>query len=297
MFESIGKGWRLFKETFAILSREKSLILYPVISGIIILLILGLLFIPLLFISGTTGINPENMGITGYVIWILVLFVIFLVVSFVSSFFKAGIVFNATEVIKGNDPAFKDGINAALSKTGSLFVWALIAATVGIVLSLLRESDNPLGRMVTEILVGIAGAVWNLVTFFVIPVMIFEDKAPFPSIKESWELFKKTWGETVIAGFSFGIVFIPAFLLMAASFLSVIVAPFEVFAGMIALTIIVFALTSVIVSALQGILVALLYHYAKTGEISSLVERELIEGAFVEKKTNKKTGEFIPGQI
>ncbi|UUX93305.1 DUF6159 family protein [Methanoplanus endosymbiosus] len=296
MFQRIGRGWQLFKQTFAILSREKSLLLYPVISGIIILLILGLLFIPTLFIFVGSGINPENMGIAGYALWIVMLFVIFLVTAFVSSFFKAGIVHNATEVIKGNDPAFKDGISAAMPKIGSIFTWALIAATVGLILSLLRESDNPLGRFLTEIVIGIAGAVWNLVTFFVIPVMIFEDKGAIPSIKESWHLFKQTWGETVIAGFSFGIVMIPAFLLMIGTFFSAMFMPSVVFGGMLVLTILVFAVSAILVSALQGILVALLYHYAKTGEISPLVDREFIEKAFVEKKGSSSV-KFSGGNI
>jgi hypothetical protein len=64
--------------------------------------------------------------------------------------------------------------------------------------------------------------------------MIFEDAGAVSAIKESWVLFRKTWGETVVAGFSFVVVFIPAFLLFAASFLMVIVGPFEVFLLMIA---------------------------------------------------------------
>ena len=296
MFQRISRGWHLFKQTFSILSREKSLLFYPIIAGIIILLILGLLFIPALFIFSTTGINPDTMGITGYALWILMLFAIFLVTAFVSSFFKAGIVYNATEVIKGNDPAFKDGIDAAMPKIVSIFTWAFIAATVGLILSLLRESDNPLGRILTEIVIGIAGAVWNLVTFFVIPVIIFEDLGAVASIKESWGLFKQTWGETVVAGFSFVVVMIPAFLFMVGTFFSAIFLPFEVFGGMLVLTIIIFAISAILISALQGILVALLYHYAKTGEMSPLVDRDLIEGAFVEKK-GSTTGTFTSGNI
>jgi hypothetical protein len=53
----------------------------------------------------------------------------------------------------------------------------------------------------------------------------------------------------------------------------------------------------VIVSALQGILVTLLYHYAKTGEISSLVNKEFIEGAFVEKSGVAGSVRFTGGNI
>ena len=291
------KGWRLFTGTFAILSKEKSLILYPIISGILILLILGLLFIPVLLLFVASGVNPDDMGAAGYVAGLIVLFIIFLVTACISSFFKTGIVFNATEVIKGHNPGFMDGIHAALGKTRSIFAWAFITATIGLILSILSDSDNPLGRMITQMLVGLAGAAWNLATFFVIPVILFEDAGAVSAIKESWVLFRKTWGETVIAGFSFVVVFIPAFLLFIASFFMLIMGSFEVFLLMIALSIILFALSVVIVSALQGILVALLYHYAKTGDISSLVDKEFIEGAFVEKSGVAGSVRFTGGNI
>jgi len=85
-------------------------------------------------------------------------------------------------------------------------------------------------------------------------------------------------------------------LFMVGTFFSAIFLPFEVFGGMLVLTIIIFAISAILISALQGILVALLYHYAKTGEMSPLVDRDLIEGAFVEKK-GSTTGTFTGGNI
>ena len=295
MFERAKKGWILFKETFGILKREKSLLMFPLLSGIIILLVLGLLFFPVLFIFRLEGFNPDSMGITGWIVWIGVLFIICLLMNFISSFFKAGIVSNATSVIEGRDPLFMDGIRVAAATIKTIFAWSVIAATVGVVLQLIRTQNDGIGRLIGTLIAGIAGAVWELVTFFVIPVMIFEKKNAFSSIKESWSLFKKTWGETVVAGFSFVVVYIPFFIFMIGTILLFFTGNMTIITSIGALAIIVLVITVVLVSALQGILVALLYHYAKTGEISSMIEGELITSAFVEKKTKISSGQNNSG--
>lgn len=290
MFERVKRGGRLFTEAWAILAREKSLALYPLVAAMIILAVLALLFFPVLFFVHTTGIDPAAMGITGWILWVVVLFAILLVVSLIATIFKAGIVHGATRVIRGENTTFGGGMGAAAAHIGPLCAWAVIQATIGLVLSLVRETDNPLGRMVTDILVGIAGAMWALATFFVVPVILFEEKGAIPSIKESWGLFKQTWGETVVSGFSFALLYIPAILCLLAAVATLALAPFEVFAGMLVVTVILFAITGVVASAIHGILVAVLYRYAQTGELPSHMDRESIEGAFVEQRQRKATG-------
>ena len=55
--------------------------------------------------------------------------------------------------------------------------------------------------------------------------------------------------------------------------------------------------TGVLVSTLHGILVALMYHYAKTGEIPKMIDRDLIENAFVESKKGKTAAVSGSGNI
>ncbi|MDD4127864.1 MAG: DUF6159 family protein, partial [Methanomicrobium sp.] len=161
-----------------------------------------------------------------------------------------------------------------------------------------RDQNSGIGRLIGNIVSAIAGAAWELATFFVIPVMIFEEKGAITSIKESWSLFKQTWGETVIAGFSFVVIYIPFFLLFIGTFLSLFTGNMTVAASMGALTIIVLVITGILISTLQGILVALMYHYAKTGEIPSSVDKSLITGAFMEKSNFTSSGlNTAKGQI
>ena len=281
----ISRGWRLFKATFAILKKEKSLALFPVISTVLSLLVLTAFIFPALMIFSSTGADTESWGATQYAMWIIFLFVFYFAIYLITIFFKSAVISNATEVMKGNNPTMGQGIGASASHIGRLAVWALIQATIGLVLSMIRNRDN----IVATIISSLIAAAWALVTFFVIPILIFEDRGIPGSIKESWNLFKKTWGETVVSGFSFVLIYIPAFILFFLAIGSIALGVQTVTIATFGLFLVVLLATAVLASTLHGILVALLYNFAKTGEIPDMIDRDLIENAFVESKKRTKT--------
>ncbi len=53
-----------------------------------------------------------------------------------------------------------------------------------------------------------------------VPVLAFENLGPLDALKRSAYLFRKNWGEKVVGGFSFGLIFfllsLPDFLLPVA---------------------------------------------------------------------------------
>jgi len=99
-------------------------------------------------------------------------------------------------------------------------LWAVISATVGLILSAIRNRGGAVGSLAA----GIAGTAWSLVTFFVIPVMIFEEKGVLTAIKNSVSLFKKTWGENIIGSIGIGLVMLPVILVFVAVFIAIIAA-------------------------------------------------------------------------
>ena len=294
----ISRGWSYFKQSFSILRQDRGLLAFPVISGILSLIVLGVFFFPVLFVFQQEGIDLDTMTTTGWVLWILLLFAFYLILAFISSVFKAGVVANATRILQGEHPRFGEGIGAATAKIGALFSWAIVSATVGVLLSLLRSQDSPAGRIIGYLVAAVAGAAWALATFFVIPVILFEDAGGvFSSIGESWGIFKKTWGETTVAGFSFGLLYIPAVLVGIGCFLTLITGNTTAFFGLMAVFIIFLVLTGVFASALHGILVAILYQYATTGSVPPQVDESLVKQAFVEKKGKKTDDTSRPGTI
>lgn len=279
----ISRGWQLFKATFGILKAEKSLVFFPVISAVLSLLVLIVFIFPALLIFSSTGADTETWGMAQWAMWVVFLFVFYFITYLITIFFKAAVISNATEVMNGNDPTMAQGIGASAAHIGKLAVWALIQATIGLILSMIRNRDNLIATLLSSIL----AAAWELVTFFVIPVLIFEEQGVPGSIKESWNLFKKTWGETVVSGFSFIVLYIPAFILFFLAIGTLMIGIGTVTIAAFGLFLVVLLATAVLASTLHGILVALLYNFARTGEIPDMIERDLIENAFVESKKGR----------
>jgi len=294
----LSRGWSYFKQSFSILRQDKGLAAFPVVSAILSLVVLGLFFFPVFLVFSQEGIDPDTMTMTGWILWILLLFVFYLIIAFISSFFKAGVVANATRVLQGEHPRFGEGIGAAAAKVGALFSWAVVTATVGVILSLIRNQDSPAGRIIGSLIAATVGAVWSLATFFVIPVILFEDAGGvFSSIGESWGLFKKTWGETTVAGFSFGLLYLPVLFVSICCFLVLLSGNWTASVGLFVVLIILLVLTGVFASALHGILVAILYQYATTGTVPPQADANLVKQAFVEGKGKKADEPFRPGTI
>ena len=122
-------------------------------------------------------------------------------------------------------------------------------------------------------------------TYFVVPVLILEDKGVIGSVKESFSLIRKTWGESIIGSVSIVVIFVAVGVL---GLLCVLATMF--FGNMLvsAVAVILFLLLVVVLavlySAMQGIYVTALYTYARTGSVPAAFSRELIQNAFVPKQ-------------
>src|SRR5436190_24108713 len=103
----------------------------------------------------------------------------------------------------GGEPTVADGFRAASARLPVIAGWALVSATVGVVLRIIEDRSEKVGRFVA----GLLGMAWTLVSFLVIPILVVENKGPLLALKESTKLLKKTWGEQLTGSFSFGLVF------------------------------------------------------------------------------------------
>ncbi len=273
MLENFGRSFQLVKQSFEVLKKDKEIMLFPLISAIVTVLLFLSFMIPIFFV---TDIEKTLSG--GY--YYVVLFIYYIISYFIVIFFNTGLITCAYIRLNGGDPTFRDGFNNAKKHIGKIFVWALISATVGLVLRIISDRSETLGKIV----VAIIGIAWSLVTFFVIPVMVFENISVIGSIKKSGHLFRKTWGENVIGQFSIGLIFfilgiigiIPLILSLYTASLIIIIAVF-------ALVVIYWVFLGIISSSLDGIFVTALYIYANTGKVPSAYSAEVVKGAFQSK--------------
>ncbi|MCA1840789.1 MAG: DUF6159 family protein [Actinomycetota bacterium] len=266
----IGRGFKLLGASWEVLKADRELLLLPLVSMLASLAVLAT-FLGGLFAAGVR--DRQNMGPVHYVL----VFIMYVALYFIAIFFNAAIVAAATIRLEGGNPTLKDGLSKAAANIGKIFGWALVAASVGLVLRTIQERSGILGRIV----VALVGAAWSAITFFVVPILIFEPLGVGGSIKKSAAIFKERWGEQFVGNGSLGIAL---FLLMIPVVLvSLLLAAVTPWLG-IAFGAIGFMLLITAGGAMSGIFNAALYRYATTGEALGGFSDEDLSSAFRPKK-------------
>lgn len=261
------RTWDLMGQSLAVLRSDKELLWLPIFSGIACLAISvmmlsggALAFLPQVRALDAAGASRQphmSQGMWGF------LLIFYIVNYFVVVFFNVALVSIASDRLNGGQATMNDGLQVAWRRKGKILQWALLAATVGMLLRALEERLSWLGRLV----VSFIGIAWNLATFFIVPLLAAEDLGPAEALARSAKLFRETWGEELVGGFSFGLIF--TLLALPGAFLPIYGATLgrsEMIVGT-ALAIIYWLLLAVINAAMQGIFVAALYHYATTKQI------------------------------
>jgi hypothetical protein len=250
-------------ECWQVLKQDKSLLVFPLISGNCCLLLLASFAVPL-YTTGNWQPPGHDATTQRQVAYYGTLFAFYVCNYFIVVFFNAAIVACAASRMGGGNPTISDGLRAAASRLPVIAGWALVSATVGLVLRIIEDRSDKIGQIVA----GLLGMAWTIVSFLVVPILVIENKGPIAALQDSTALLKKTWGEQLVSNFSFGMIFfllaIPALALVILGFyLGGAVGGF-VCIGVAVIYLIVLALVQ---SALQAIFQTALYLYARDGQV------------------------------
>lgn len=273
---------QFIKASFMALRQKKKLIIFPIISSASVIFVFLLFFFPNIFLGKISfSILEENIfNSNTRTSFYLLLFLFYLISYFIIIFFNAGLMFCARSLLNGEKTSIGEGLSGATKKFANIFTWALISATIGIVLRIIDDKASVFVRILS-IPFMIA---WNLLTFFVVPVIIFEKINILQAIKESGYIFRKTWKENFVAGFSFSLYFLVFAVFGLIPFAIALYFDNTVFVGASLVFLAIYlTILATILSSLNGILVVALYDYAKNGKINSLFG-ESVKEAFGEKK-------------
>ena len=279
MLEKFSNSWKLFKASASVLAADRELLIFPVISAIGVLIITATFAIPMFLSSFFDSMFSQKMGIAGYVVAFL-----FYLVQYTMVFYANTALVGAAMIrLNGGDPTVKDGFRIANSRLGAIIGYALISATVGMIIKALSQQKG-----MVRFISSIVGMAWNLATYLVVPVLAVEGIGPIEAIKQSVSLLKRTWGEQLIGNFGLGFIFgIANALLILASIPLIILAINSQSIALIAIVIILLfvalAILGLINSSLNGIYTAAVYQYASTGKSSSFFNDQMVVNAFTKK--------------
>lgn len=281
MFQKLSNSWQLVQASARVLRADKELLLFPIISSIALVIVSVLFFVPILLGGALDSLISTNLGIFS----VVPIFIFYVAQYLVIFFANTALVGAALIRLRGGDPTLSDGFRIAASRFLPILGYALIAATVGLLLKAISERSKGIGRLV----ISIIGMAWNIGTYLVVPILAVEDVGPIEAIRRSVELLKKTWGEQIAGNLGLGaITGLAAFglIFLGIAFTAVAFAlelpTFLIISGLI-LLFVALVLLGLISTTLTGIYTAAVYQYAAEGKLEGFFEPELIQAAFRQK--------------
>jgi hypothetical protein len=187
-------------------------------------------------------------------------------------------------VLGGGRPTVGTALKLALSRVGAVLDYAVISATVSVLLHALFRRPGIIGRLIE----GALGLAWTAATFLVVPILAAEGVGPWQAIERSTSLLRKTWGENLIG--NAGISLVMSTISAAAILIGFGGGDVLFRRGYPVLGVALFSasLTTLLLvvlfaTALSAIYAAAVYYYAILGEPPVDFDGDLIRSAFTRK--------------
>jgi hypothetical protein len=208
-----GRGWRLTKDSWSVLKSDRSLLAFPIVGSIASVIAFSIVVLPGVGVWAATDQWWTALPFAAVALY---------VATFVTIYTGVGLAAASAQVMEGQDATLRSGLAVARRHTGAIAKWALVQTTVGLIINALQQlaqSQNGLFRIVGLVVSALMSVAWALASFFVIPLIAFEDLTPRDALKRSVSLIKERWGEGVVGSASIGIIvglagFLPAILLI-----------------------------------------------------------------------------------
>lgn len=166
--DRIVDGIEVIRDGLAILAERPILLVYPLLGGVV-----GSLWIVLGIGVGAAAVL--GMGLSGgqtLAFVGIVLLGTYIAFAYTNVLFTAALIHEVRDYSQGVDLDLRAGLDAALANWSTLLLWTLVSWTVGAVI---RHRRRDTGGFADRILDEGAEAGWTAATFFVVPVILFEN--------------------------------------------------------------------------------------------------------------------------
>jgi hypothetical protein len=279
MFERFERSWDLANACMGLLREDKSLLIFPLLSSIAMLLIVASFAVPLYPL--VTAMSEHGYLHTLDSLAYVGLFLFYWIQFTIVTFFNTALVEVAMDRLDGREATTGDGLRRAWARFPIILAYSAIAATIGTLLRLIAERVGFIGKIV----VGMIGFVWTVATALVVPVLAAEDVGPIEAVQRSVELIKKSWGEDLIGnagiGLAFGVVMAVLAFCGAMLFLAALSVHAPAFAVLVLIILVLMLCTTALAQAtLSGLYSAALYRYAAGETRTGDIDPSLLESAF-----------------
>ena len=285
---ALSRSWMITKLTFGVINKDRELLWFALLSFIFSALFAVVMIFPSVIPAlMEKGFSQESLEVYQYVI----IFLTYFGLAFIATYFNVCVVYTTKIRFEGGNATFGESIKFAFTKLPLIFQWSLLSATVGLLLRILQQLASNLGKigqLVANILIGILGMAWSIVTIFVVPVLVYESLGPIDALKKSTQVIKKTWGESLIKALGLGLVQFLVFvmvILASAALTFVLSSAFDTVGLLIGISVgaLLLLLTGLVFTVASTIFNTALFVYANNNLVASGFNEEIVKGAFKQK--------------
>jgi hypothetical protein len=278
MFERLSNGFAMAKSSWHVVMSDKKLLLFPIVSGILFILVVASFWIPLAFLVDWDKAADGKLPIWFYP----VAFAFYFCTYFVVNFCNAALVSCALLRFNGEECTVGDGFRAAMARLPQILGWTLVSASVGLLLKVIENAHEKAGYWIAAII----GTAWSIMTYFVVPILVVEKVGPIEAVKQSTSLIKRTWGEALGGRMGIGLfLFLLAIPLIILLVIAIYLAATVPVVGIILLIAvgIMFLLYMAVSAALNTVFMTAVYQYAANDRVPDGFDRDTMAHAFATK--------------
>ena len=282
-------SWLLFKETWRFLRLDPEILAIPLIAGLLNILLfitlvgtVALVHYMVVPLGTFSEIDGEVSFVADHPLVYVFVFLAYVITAFTLAFSQGAIAHTVITRLRGGNATLGQALWVAAGRWQALLAWSMITATVGLVLRILAKRFKLLGRWV----IALIGVAWEVLTYFVAPAIIIENKGSIAAIKQSGRTLKQTFGETVMTNIGLGLAMFLFYVVAFVFSMGVFIIGFQ--SGTTAGFFIAFSVVFVVLSALgllsaalNAILKTLLYAYVMEHTTSPDFNSELLENVLI----------------
>jgi hypothetical protein len=275
----------IVEASWSVIKQDRELLALPVLSALASLATIVVFAIPVVVVVAGSETDAATGELSISPALYVLLFLGYVALAFVTTFFNAALAYGANVRLEGGDPTLGSALKGAVDRIGLIFTWALVSATVTIIIRQIQERSGILGRLFGFF----AGTAWAVVTFLVLPIIVVEGLGPIDAVRRSGQIIRTTWGEGLAGRIGIGIiaafVMIPTILLAVVSIFTEIMALIVIswaFAG------VVLVVSSIVFSAMAVVFQTALYRYGAGLPLFSAFTEDNFAMAFSQKQGRRR---------
>ncbi len=254
-------GRDMLRAAWALLRSNKALFALPVLSAAFSVVAVLLVLLPGLLLMRPTDAATLDAGAA--VAWVVLGWLAVFAATAVGVFFQVALVSAVFAYLDGGPVSVGRAVDLASRRIGAVLAWSALAATVGVLLRMVRERG-----LLGAIASFAATLAWAVASFFVVPIIAQEGLGPVAALKRSTHLVRTTWGPSARATLRYGLilflVMLPALAVMGLQIVT-IGRPGPLELVLVVLASAYLCVVAIVFSALGVVVRGVLYRYA-TGQ-------------------------------